>query len=78
MDVRDLSWKSRPAGDTLMQEIERLAETVKVPAARRRDLRWMSKNLRSMAQNDTSCCCEMKVLISYVAQALQHGVNFCE
>jgi len=77
MDVRDMSWKTRPAGNTLLQEIEKLAEKVKVPAARRRDLRWMSENLRGPALKGKACCCEHKVLISYVGMALQQGINFC-
>jgi len=55
MDIRDLSWETRPAGDTLMQEIEALAEKVNVPAARRRDIRWLAENLRTIAGKDPSC-----------------------
>ena len=73
MDIRDLSWKTRPAGNTLMAEIEKLAEKVKVPAGKRKDLRWMAENLRSLAAKD--CACEQKVLISYVGLALQQGIN---
>ncbi len=78
MDIRDLSWEKRPAGNTLISEIEKLAEVVKVPAARRRDLRWMAENVRGMARNDTTCCCEVKALLSYVDLALQQGINFCD
>lgn len=77
MDIRDLSWKKRPAGNTLVAEIEKLAEAVKVPAARRRDLRWMSENLRGMMQKDGTCACEAKSLLSYVDLALQQGISFC-
>ncbi len=77
MDIRDLSWKKRPAGNTLIAEIEKLAEAVKVPAARRRDLRWMAENVRGMANNEGTSGCEAKVLISYVGLALQQGINFC-
>jgi len=77
MDIRDLSWKTRPAGNTLMAEIEKLAKVVKVPAARRRDLRWMAENLRGMLDGSSVCSCEGKVLISYVDLALQQGINFC-
>ena len=73
MDIRDLSWKARPAGNTLMAEIEKLAEKVKVPAGKRKDLRWMAENVRSLAAKD--CVCEQKVLISYVGLALQQGIN---
>lgn len=76
MDVRDMSWKVRPAGDTLIQEIEALAEKVKVPADRRRDIRWMAENLRTIAGKDDSCCCEHKVLLTYVQHALQQGINW--
>ncbi len=76
MDVRDLSWKVRPAGNTFISEIEKLAEKVKVPATRRKDLRWMAKNLRSLENEE--CRCECKVLISYVGLALQQGLNYCE
>lgn len=75
MDIRDMSWKTRPAGNTLIAEIEKLAEVVKVPAARRRDLRWMAENLRTIAHKDTACCCEVKALLSYVDLALQQGIN---
>jgi hypothetical protein len=79
MDIRDLSWKKRPAGNTLIAEIEKLAEAVKVPAARRRDLRWMAENLRGMMTDNSSvCCCEGKALLSYVGLALQQGINFCD
>jgi hypothetical protein len=78
MDIRDLSWKTRPAGNTLIAEIEKLAEVVKVPAARRRDLRWMAENVRGMARSDTTRDCEIKVLLSYVDLALQQGINFCD
>lgn len=78
MDIRDINWKTRPAGNTLMAEIEKLAEAVKVPAARRRDIRWMSENLRSMmSDNAAVCCCEGKALLSYVDLALQQGIDFC-
>ena len=77
MDIRDLSWKERPAGNTLIAEIEKLAEVVKVPAARRRDLRWMAENVRGMANNDSTNACEAKALLSYVDLALQQGINFC-
>lgn len=77
MDIRDLSWKTRPAGNTLLAEIEKLAEKVEVPAARRRDLRWMSENLRGHAMKSKDSGCEHKVLISYVGLALQQGINFC-
>jgi hypothetical protein len=77
MDIRDLSWKVRPAGNTLMAEIEKLAAKVEVPKARRRDLRWMAENLRGHAMKDKGCCCEHKALISYVDLALQQGINFC-
>jgi len=75
MDIRDLSWKKKTGGNTLIAEIEKLAEKVKVPAGKRRDLRWMANNLRSLAKKDKVCCCEMKVLISYVDLALQQGIN---
>ncbi len=76
MDIRDLSWETRPAGNTLLSEIEKLAEKVEVPKARRRDLRWMSENLRGHSiKSDNGC--EHKVLISYVGLALQQGINFC-
>jgi hypothetical protein len=37
----------------------------------------MAENVRGMAQNDTSCCCEVKALLSYVDLALQQGINYC-
>lgn len=77
MDIRDLSWKTRPAGNTLISEIEKLAEKVKVPAARRRDLRWMAENLRGSALKNKGCSCEHSALLSYVDHALQQGINFC-
>ena len=77
MDIRDLSWTERPAGNTLIAEIEKLAEAVKVPAARRRDLRWMAKNLRGMMQKEGTCACEGKALLAYVDLALQQGADFC-
>lgn len=58
-----------------MAEIEKLAEKVGVAAGKRKDLRWMAENLRSHALKDKSCCCEHKVLISYVDLALQQGIN---
>jgi hypothetical protein len=58
-----------------MAEIEKLAEKVKVPVSRRRDIRWMAENLRSHAMKDKGCCCEHKALISYVDLALQQGIN---
>ncbi len=76
MDIRDLNWKKRPAGNTLIAEIEKLAEAVKVPAARRRDLRWMAENVRGMTRSDTTRDCEIRVLLSYVDLALQQGINF--
>ena len=78
MDIRDINWKTRPAGNTLMQEIEKLAAAVEVPAARRRDLRWMAQNLHGSALKNKGCCCEHKALISYVDLALQQGINFCD
>jgi hypothetical protein len=76
MDIRDLSWEVRPAGDTLMQEIEALGKKLDIPADRRRDIRWLAENLRTIAGKDDNCCCEHKVLISYVQTALLQGINW--
>ncbi len=75
MDIRDLSWKTRPAGNTLIAEIARLAEKVGIAEGKRKDIRWLAENLRSHALKDKGCCCEHKVLISYVDLALQQGIN---
>ena len=75
MDIRDLKWDVRPAGNTLIQQIEALAEKVKVPEGKRKDLYWLSRNLRSEAHKDKSCCCELKMLISYVQLAMQQGID---
>ena len=73
MDIRDLSWDARPAGNTLMQQIEALAEAVKVPKGKRKDLRWMAENLRGLTKDDNRC--EAKVLLNYVQTALQQGID---
>jgi len=75
MDIRDLNWKEKSAGNTLIQEIEKLAKAINVPVTKRRDLRWMANNLRDISKKDTTCRCELKVLISYVDLALQQGIN---
>ncbi len=75
MDVRDLSWDARPAGNTLIQEIEALGARLNVPANKRKDIRWLAENLRSLASKDDSCCCEHKVLLNYVQTALQQGID---
>ena len=75
MDIRDLKWDVRPAGNTLMAQIEILGEKLKVPANKRKNLRWLAENLRTLAHKDNSCCCEMKMLISYVQLALQQGID---
>ena len=72
MDIRDLNWKLRPAGDTLMQEIEALAKAVNVPVSKRRDLRWLSQNLRS--HHSKQHAAEHAVLLNYVQTALQQGI----
>jgi hypothetical protein len=76
MDIRDLSWKVRPAGNTLLAEIEKLAEKVKVPASKRKDLKWLSQNLRGNIAKNEDLRCESLVLLSYVDHALQQGINF--
>ncbi len=73
MDVRDLKWDARTAGNTLIQEIESLAEAVKVPKGKRKDLRWLAENLRSLTKDDNRC--ESKVLLNYVQTALQQGID---
>ena len=73
MDVRDLKWDVRPAGNTLIQQIEALGARLNVPAARRKDLRWLVENLRSRAKDDNRC--ETKVLLNYVQTALQQGID---
>ena len=78
MDIRDLRWEVRPAGDTLMQEIEALAEKLDIPAAHRRDIRWLAENLRTISMKDDNCCCEHKVLVSYVQTALQQGIHYTD
>jgi hypothetical protein len=73
MDVRDLNWTVRPAGDTLLQQIEAMAKEVGVPSGKQRDLRWMAENLRTIASNDEDTC---KALLGYVQHALQQGLDF--
>lgn len=75
MDVRDLKWDARPAGNTLIQQIEALGARLNVPANKRKDIRWLAENLRSLAQKDDNCCCEHKVLLNYVQTALQQGID---
>lgn len=75
MDVRDLSWDVRQAGNTLIQQIEALGAKLNIPAKRRRDIRWLAENLRTIAQKDNNCCCEHKVLLCYVQTALQQGID---
>ena len=76
MDVRDLKWDSRPAGNTLIQQIEALGARLNVPADKRKDIRWLAENLRSLAQKDgAGCCCEHAVLLNYVQTALQQGID---
>ena len=76
MDIRDLSWEVRPGGDTLMQQIEALGEKVGVPSDRRRDIRWLAENLRSITSADNRC--EAKVLLNYVQTAMQQGIDFLD
>ena len=54
MDIRALSWEVRPAGDTLTQDIEALGKKLDIPADRRRDIRWLAENLRTIAGKDDS------------------------
>ena len=76
MDVRDLKWDSRPAGNTLIQQIEALGARLNVPADKRKDIRLLAENLRSLAQKDgAGCCCEHAVLLNYVQTALQQGID---
>ena len=75
MDIRDLKWDARPAGNTLIQQIEALGARLNVPANKRKDIRWLAENLRSLAQKDANCCCEHKVLLNYVQTALQQGID---
>ncbi len=74
MDIRDLKWDARPAGNTLIQQIEALGKRVNVPANKRKDLRWLAENLRSIAQKGDNSC-EAKVLLNYVQTALQQGID---
>ena len=75
MDVRDFKWDARPAGNTLIQQIEILGEKLKVPAGKRKNLRWLAENLRTHAKKDKICCCELKMLLGYVQLALQQGID---
>ena len=76
MDIRDLSWDVRPAGNTLIQQIEALGARLNVPADKRKDIRWLAENLRSLAQKDgAGCCCEHAVLLNFVQTALQQGID---
>ncbi len=76
MDARDLSWDARPAGNTLIQQIEALGARLNVPAGKRKDIRWLAENLRSLAQkDDAGCCCDQKVLLNYVQTALLQGID---
>jgi hypothetical protein len=75
MDVRDLNWKVKPAGNTLMAQIEALAEKVNVPVSRRRDIRWMSENLRSRGSKDGEEGSDRKALLGYVQTALLQGLD---
>ena len=73
MDIRDLKWDARPAGNTLIQQIEALGASINVPADKRKDLRWLAENLRSLTKDDNRC--EAKVLLNYVQTALQQGID---
>ncbi len=75
MDVRDLKWDARPAGNTLMQQIEALGERLGVAADKRKDIRWLAENLRSMKVEGAEKHCEQKVLLNYVQTALQQGID---
>ncbi len=76
MDIRDLSWDARPAGNTLIQQIEALGARLNVPAGKRKNIRWLAENLRSLAQKEgAGCCCEHAVLLNFVQTALHQGID---
>ena len=76
MDIRDLKWDARPAGNTLIREIEALGARLKVPANKRKDIRWLAENLRSHKDEmGSESHCERKVLLNYVQTALQQGID---
>ena len=77
MDIRDLKWNARPAGNTLIQQIEALGARLNVPANKRKDIRWLAENSRSLAQKEQKQDnrCEHKVLLNYVQTALQQGID---
>lgn len=75
MDIRDLKWDVRPAGNTLIEQIEALGARINVPASRRKDIRWLAENLRSLMQKEGANRCEHKILLNYVQTALQQGID---
>ena len=75
MDIRDLKWDVRPAGNTLIQQIEALGARLNVPADKRKDIRWLAENARSIEAKDAEAHCNRKVLLNYVQTALQQGID---
>lgn len=74
MDIRDMAWDVRPAGNTLLQQIEAFGEKLKIPMDKRKDLRWLQENLRSLASDEEDTC-EYKILLSYVQAAVAQGLD---